>query len=471
VILFFGDKAPRTDGMPRSSSSSSSGRRNGRRASTKENGRDRGRRGGARKLARESSSSSSRQRRSKWSSQNKVLALPRRPQETTDIYAVQQQVVSGARAPDQLMQVYVGNLDSFLGEAEIMQIFSAFGTVVSIDMPREGTPPTSKGYAFVEYTELSMADKAIASMQDFILAGRRLKVRTRTSLRRSGTVQGPVRGSLPLPPLMSPTSGGRSAATTPQLMDREVASGMDALTATTAAAGGDTAKLMERRRIVITGIPREFEPKDVKMVFQAFGMVRSCELLPSMIEPRLHCGTGIIEFATESAAKEAVQAMHNSRLGGSLLQVQRGSTVMSSGAVEPAPPMARGTDVGQVVAAAAAEPRGLQLQSHSAKIGAASRVLLLENLVARGEVDADLEEEVRGECGRFGKVVQVRVHEGKGSEDVRVFVRFTEKEACSKAQTAMHNRWFGGRQVRAAAYDEDSFLEGELDEAIPSASG
>lgn len=353
-----------------------------------------------------------------------------------------------------------------------MQIFSAFGTVVSIDMPREGTPPTSKGYAFVEFTELSMADRAIASLQDFILAGRRLKVRTRTSMRRSGLSQGPVRGSLPLPPLMSPSSGGLPAAARPQLMDREGASGMDAVTATTAAAGGDTAKLMERRRIVITGVPREFESKDVKMVFQAFGMVRSCDLLPSMIEPRLHCGTGIVEFATESAAQEAVQAMHGSRLGGSPLQVQRGSTVVSSGAIEPALPMARGTDVGQVVAAAAAAPRGPQPDRTSAKTGvAASRVLLLENLVARGEVDADLEEEVRGECGRFGKVVQVRVHEGKGSEDVRVFVHFREKAACDEAQAAMHNRWFGGRQVRAAAYDEEAFLEGELDEAMPSAPG
>merc|ERR1712032_994247 len=97
-----------------------------------------------------------------------------------------------------------------------------------------------------------------------------------------------------------------------------------------------------------------------------------------------------------------------------------------------APPMARDTDVGQVVADAAAAPRGLQLQPHTAKTGAASRVLLLENLVAKGEVDADLDEEVRGECGRFGKVVQVRIHEGEGSEDVRVFVRFREKAACDK---------------------------------------
>jgi len=231
--------------------------------------------------------------------------------------------------------------------------------------------------------------------------------------------------------------------------------------ATTAAAGGDTGKLLERRKIVVSGIPREFESKDVCTVFQAFGMVRSCELLPSTTQPELHCGTGIVEFATETSAKEATKTMHGFVLAGSALGVQPGNTVpvINARAVEPAPSMNSNGAVADLAreAGRAAGARQPELPS---------RVLLLENLVAAGEADGELAEEVREECSQFGDVNKVTVYEGRKDQGVRVFVRFEAEESGGRAAEALNGRWFGGRQVRAFTYSEDNYLGGDFDRGV-----
>lgn len=203
-------------------------------------------------------------------------------------------------------RVYVGNLDACVGEQEILMIFSEFGTVTGIDMPREGLPPQPKGFCFVEYAEQRMADRAIGALGDFVLGGRRLRVGQPAAQRRT-----------PAPPLSA------------------------------------------------------------------------------------------------------------------------GAPPLSSAPL----PLAQ---------AEAPARQGLE-------------VLLLENLVAPGEADEDLPEEVREECGRFGAVRDVRVREVGAARHVRVFVRFEDAAGGARAAAAMHGRWFGKRRVRARAYDREAFAAGDLD--------
>lgn len=76
--------------------------------------------------------------------------------------------------------------------------------------------------------------------------------------------------------------------------------------------------------------------------------------------------------------------------------------------------------------------------------------LCLMNLVNRGEVDEELEDEVRGECGKFGNVKKVEIHEL--ADHVRVFVLFDDAVGANKARQALHGRFFGGNQVQAHYY-------------------
>uniref|UniRef100_A0AAV1UH18 RRM domain-containing protein n=1 Tax=Peronospora matthiolae TaxID=2874970 RepID=A0AAV1UH18_9STRA len=91
-----------------------------------------------------------------------------------------------------------------------------------------------------------------------------------------------------------------------------------------------------------------------------------------------------------------------------------------------------------------------------------SQVVLLKNMVGPGEVDDELQDEVKGECSeKYGPVTKCVVYEETGTvvpkEAVRIFVQFTNVEDATKALTGLHGRFFGGRRVKAAYYDESKF--------------
>ncbi|XP_005188119.1 splicing factor 45 [Musca domestica] len=95
-----------------------------------------------------------------------------------------------------------------------------------------------------------------------------------------------------------------------------------------------------------------------------------------------------------------------------------------------------------------------------------SKVVLLRNMVGPGDVDDELEPEVKDECNtKYGEVVKVLIHEAFGTtpEDaVKIFVEFKRMESAIKAVVDLNGRFFGGRQVRAGFYDFDKFQNLEL---------
>lgn len=73
-------------------------------------------------------------------------------------------------------QIYVGNLPYHLGENDLSNYFSRFGSVKTIKIVRNFRTGRSKGYAFVTYTSAKQAIKALgAHGKD--LQGRSLVVR------------------------------------------------------------------------------------------------------------------------------------------------------------------------------------------------------------------------------------------------------------------------------------------------------
>ncbi|KAG8227334.1 hypothetical protein J437_LFUL006292 [Ladona fulva] len=85
-----------------------------------------------------------------------------------------------------------------------------------------------------------------------------------------------------------------------------------------------------------------------------------------------------------------------------------------------------------------------------------SKVVLLRNMVGPGEVDEDLEPEVKEECNtKYGDVIRVLIFEMPNAphdEAVRIFVEFKRIESAIKAVVDLNGRYFGGRQVKAGFY-------------------
>jgi len=77
--------------------------------------------------------------------------------------------------------------------------------------------------------------------------------------------------------------------------------------------------------------------------------------------------------------------------------------------------------------------------------GKMSRCVVLANVVAAGEADEELVEEIGGECReKYGEVERVRVHGSDGGE-VRVFVLFTSELSALRGVNGLNGRLFGGR--------------------------
>lgn len=90
-----------------------------------------------------------------------------------------------------------------------------------------------------------------------------------------------------------------------------------------------------------------------------------------------------------------------------------------------------------------------------------SKVIVLRNMVGPGEVDDELEPEVKEECrSKYGEVVTVHITEMPNvipEETVRIFVEFSRIESAIKALVDLNGRFFGGRQVRCAFYSTENY--------------
>nr|AAA73382.1 unnamed protein product [Arabidopsis thaliana] len=137
----------------------------------------------------------------------------------------------------------------------------------------------------------------------------------------------------------------------------------------------------------------------------------------------------------------------------------------------PTPLMAKKTDRRAGVIVNASENKSSSAEKKVVKSvninGEPTRVLLLRNMVGPGQVDDELEDEVGGECAKYGTVTRVLIFEITEPnfpvhEAVRIFVQFSRPEETTKALVDLDGRYFGGRTVRATFYDEEKFSKNEL---------
>lgn len=74
------------------------------------------------------------------------------------------------------MNIYVGNMNFGLGNDDLFNLFSQFGTVTSAKIINDKVTGRSKGFGFVEMEDEEEARKAIASLNESEVQGRKLIV-------------------------------------------------------------------------------------------------------------------------------------------------------------------------------------------------------------------------------------------------------------------------------------------------------
>ncbi len=73
-------------------------------------------------------------------------------------------------------KLYVGNLAYSTTEDELRSLFAQAGTVASVALIKDRDTGQSKGFAFVEMSNQSEAEKAIQTFNGYMMSNRPLKV-------------------------------------------------------------------------------------------------------------------------------------------------------------------------------------------------------------------------------------------------------------------------------------------------------
>ena len=96
-----------------------------------------------------------------------------------------------------MKNLFVGNLPHATTEDELRTLFSSHGHVERVSLVTDRDTGRSRGFAFVEMSDASEADKAVAALNGTELSGRALKVNeARPKMERgSGGQGGRSRGS------------------------------------------------------------------------------------------------------------------------------------------------------------------------------------------------------------------------------------------------------------------------------------
>lgn len=213
-----------------------------------------------------------------------------------------------------------------------------------------------------------------------------------------------------------------------------------------AALGLSAASTLDLDRICVGGLPTSLTEAQVRELLQAFGPLRSLELVQDAASSK---GFALCSYADASVTDLACSGLHGMALGDTQLSMQR------------------------VTAAAELPPVVLQRLAEHAAIGALppaaagpppTPVLVLENVVTEEELRndeefADISMDMREECGRFGHIEALHIPRPPAAGTGRVFVRFASADQALAAHAVLHGRKFGGQPVQASYMAVSAFEE------------
>jgi len=346
-------------------------------------------------------------------------------------------------------RVYVGSIVFDITQEDLGKLFAPYGHIKLIDMSYDKVTNKHKGYAFVEYEVPDAAAIAIRKLNGSQLGGRPLKVgrpnNFPTNLPNAGLPPGPP------------------------------------------------------ERIYIGNVHEGVTEKDLQEVFEAFGTIRACILVPDPISQK-HKGYGFIEFTDGTAADAAALTMDEFDLGGKPLAVCKCicGTLLPTGMssvpqTSSSPAVMNGTGSTpnpKPVSAVLAQnvtavlnnivkknnEDSLNREENVSVTGTLrweimqklareepSKTLVLKNMVTKEDIDEEFESEVRSECAKYGEVKQVKLHFPEEGDFVRVYVQFGTGGEAAKALQVFNGRFFSGNLITAQHYDNDRFEAGDLE--------
>jgi splicing factor 1 len=104
--------------------------------------------------------------------------------------------------------LYIGYLPPNLDDDGLIGLFSSFGEIVMAKVIKDRITGLSKGYGFVKYCDVQMANNAIASMNGYRIDGRTIAVRVAGKPPQPTVPPGPPTSTMPAYPVPTQPLGG-----------------------------------------------------------------------------------------------------------------------------------------------------------------------------------------------------------------------------------------------------------------------
>ncbi|XP_065157730.1 poly(U)-binding-splicing factor half pint-like isoform X2 [Atheta coriaria] len=367
----------------------------------------------------------------------KVVGRPSNmPQAQTVIDEIQEEAKNYNR-------IYVASIHPDLTEDDIKCVFEAFGPIIYCKLAQGSSAHKHKGYGFIEYETTQAANDAISSMNLFDLGGQYLRVGR--AITPPNALMGPSTGSS----IMPTAAAVAAAAATAKIQ------AMDAVASNAVALG--LSKLPNAHAhppvaAVPQTLPGYIAPPGLAIpqltqpvaALQPPTVVQPVVIPPPAIVTPMLATAPAAQTEAKKRAQEA-QAKQQEELQKKLLEQNEPQTLQQQ----------------ENMSIKGQNARHLVMQKLMRKVD--SRVVILRNMVGPEDVDETLQEEIQEECSKFGSVERVIIYNEKQDEEdddnviVKIFVEFAETLEAERTREALNGRYFGGRMVRAALYDQTLF--------------
>jgi len=364
-------------------------------------------------------------------------------------------------------RIYISSIHKDLSDEDIRSVFSAFGTIKFCDLANAGVPGRHKGYGYIEYDTLQSAQEAISSMNLFDLGGNYLRVGRAITPPDSRGNLGMAAAATPLPS----ASAVAAAAATAKIQAMEAVATVVGVDASKLSLEKKSEPKRKRRSPSPKRSPkREVRGSPAKQVKQEPAQQAAAAVVKS--EPGDAAAVKTENGAVKTEAAPAIQppptipadSFPIGKLGAGVADAQNKAQQieLEKKLMEQGEPATLKQQEDMSIKGKSARQMVMQrLMGSRAKVE--SVVLLLRNMVAAEDVDADLQEEIEEECNKYGKVENVIIYQERQSEEddaeihVKIFVEFAKPDDVKQAKAALDGRFFGGRTVSAVVYDQELF--------------
>ncbi|KAJ2767257.1 splicing factor [Coemansia nantahalensis] len=339
--------------------------------------------------------------------------------------------------------VFAMQLSAQLRRSDLVDFFSVAGRVRDAQIVSEKGTRRSRGVAYIEFYAAASAAKAVE------LSGQRL---------------------LGVPIIVQPSEAEKNRRSTTKQYTADGAP-IDPL--------GSVNCLVLVRNLAV-----DIEPGDLARFFELFGTVEYCRVAPAADITGSRDAAGWAAFAKLEAPMPACQAaerLDGLELLGARLRVRMArrseqereqrriaderaerrateATAEAAAAAEqqasavsvpPSPPAKAATAASPMEVSPAPDAVAPSPAAVTAAVAEMHQVLLLRGMVDPSEETEpnwreELEDDVGGECAKYGRVARVFVDRGPSGD---IFVDFADTAAAQQAQQSMAGRWFGGRKI------------------------